>query len=609
MRYHALRAAALTLAVLTAGSNAQQKQAIERADQLPAYSYAITQAPSALLQDEKGLAALMRSLRADLESDLARYDIRDSAALRLYYRTLSRIAFLEHRLDDALDYENRAAALEDKPAARMLSGVMFRPLIAAEKAEAGESAHAFSTSLAAELAQLPYDSVRADLNEVRGALQKQSAAFLEAAVANGIDPTARTGSITKHQAMQLLGYKFGLRRVPYYDEMVRQLSALDAAHVKPEPTDIWGARDVSLERRPGLTPIVVAVWDSGVDTAVFPGRVWTNVKEVPGNGKDDDANGYVDDAHGIAWTWDGKSQVGDLPPVELSPEDIAKAKQFQAGPQEAKRLFASLPKEEAMRLAERIKFYDQHYAHGTHVAGIAVRGNPAARLLVVRLDWPTRRVAPPATAAWAVAFARAISRSVEYYQNAGVRVVNMSWYVSLGEFEETLDINAVGATQQERHQLAMQSFDTVKSRFRAAIAAAPEILFVCGAGNSNNSNQFNDFVPASFDLPNTITVGAVGEAGDETRFTTLGKVDLYANGFEVESVVPGGDKLRMSGTSMASPQVVNLAAKLLAVHPELTTAALKRLIIDGADTKGISNGRSIRLLNEARSFELAGTLR
>ena len=58
---------------------------------------------------------------------------------------------------------------------------------------------------------------------------------------------------------------------------------------------------------------------------------------------------------------------------------------------------------------------------------------------------------------------------------------------------------------------------------------------------------------------------------------------------------------------MASPQVSNLAAKLLAVYPQLTTTSLRKFIIDGADTKDVSDGRSIRLLNGARSFELAAT--
>jgi cell wall-associated protease len=47
-------------------------------------------------------------------------------------------------------------------------------------------------------------------------------------------------------------------------------------------------------------PVIVAVIDMGVDTAHedLAGHIWTNPKEIPGNGIDDDHNGYVDDIHG-----------------------------------------------------------------------------------------------------------------------------------------------------------------------------------------------------------------------------------------------------------------------------------------------------------------------
>ena len=46
--------------------------------------------------------------------------------------------------------------------------------------------------------------------------------------------------------------------------------------------------------------VVVAVIDSGVDTLHedLKDVLWTNPREIPGNGIDDDKNGYVDDVHG-----------------------------------------------------------------------------------------------------------------------------------------------------------------------------------------------------------------------------------------------------------------------------------------------------------------------
>jgi subtilisin family serine protease len=68
-----------------------------------------------------------------------------------------------------------------------------------------------------------------------------------------------------------------------------------------------------------------------------------------------------------------------------------------------------------------------------------------------------------------------------------------------------------------------------------------------------------------------ITVGAVDKAGDEAPFTSYGPtVVVHANGYEVDSYIPGGERLKFSGTSMAAPNVVNIAAKMLAVNPRLT---------------------------------------
>ena len=116
------------------------------------------------------------------------------------------------------------------------------------------------------------------------------------------------------------------------------------------------------------------------------------------------------------------------------------------------------------------------------------------------------------------------------------------------------------------------------------MASAPEILFVAAAGNSNQDSSFAEAVPADIVLPNLITVGAVDKAGDEASFTSYGPtVVVHANGWLVDSVIPGGERIPESGTSMAAPQVANLAAKILAVNPKLAPPDVIRIVRETAE--------------------------
>ena len=69
-----------------------------------------------------------------------------------------------------------------------------------------------------------------------------------------------------------------------------------------------------LEGKKGVT-VVVSVIDSGIDIEHedLKDVLWTNTKEIAGNGIDDDNNGYVDDIHG----WNFLGGNGDAAPEQL----------------------------------------------------------------------------------------------------------------------------------------------------------------------------------------------------------------------------------------------------------------------------------------------------
>ncbi|MDH4039583.1 MAG: S8 family serine peptidase [Gammaproteobacteria bacterium] len=621
----ALSLAALSTAGIASATEAvvarpgADKPVIARKDDLPRHTYRLDLKVTDLYlpRNRPALLKLAQAVQADILRDLATYDIRDDTTVRDYYAVLGSIALLEMRWQDCLDLLAKQRALETKEANRLTMG-LYSEALAKARLSGGDTDKALKQNLEQALQALDYAVVQDNLKSARGRTEILSRAFVLGNLESSYQPIVdrTSGEISYDIASSLVSagvtLDYFLPDAPVVNELYSAKIAANTASKK----DIWKDRQFVLDATAKASPVVVAIWDSGVDTAIdaFVPLLWSNVREIPGNGIDDDTNGFVDDIHGIAYDLHSNKERSLLYPIgefkgdpALMQSDMKGLGDIQSGVDSAeasalRKRLAALDQDQVKDFLESLDMYG-NYAHGTHVAGIAVEGNPFIRLLVARITYSHTVIPEEPTLELARAEAKSIRETVDYFKASGVRAVNMSWGGSLRSIEEALEAHNAGGSPEERRKLAREIFTIGDTALRESIRDAKDILFITSAGNSDNDVKFDEFYPSGYDYPNMLSVGAVDAAGDETSFTSLGKVDIYANGFEVESYVPGGNRIKFNGTSMSSPQVLNLAAKLLALDPALGTAQLRRLILDGSDAKVLAT-RTIKLLNPAASAAL-----
>jgi subtilisin family serine protease len=181
------------------------------------------------------------------------------------------------------------------------------------------------------------------------------------------------------------------------------------------------------------------------------------------------------------------------------------------------------------------------YGHGTHVAGtIAAQANNAMGVAGVA---PGIRIMPVKVmdnngqGYWSD-----FLEGVDWARTHGASIINMS----------------LGGTLTPSQAAAFQP------TFDAAYKAG--VVVVAAAGNNNRNEPF---YPASFD--HVISVAATTNNDTKASFSNYGPaVDLSAPGYQIMSTYPGGVYKLMSGTSMATPHVVGLAALIRSYHPTYT---------------------------------------
>lgn len=241
-------------------------------------------------------------------------------------------------------------------------------------------------------------------------------------------------------------------------------------------------------------------------------------------------------------------------------------------------------------------------AHGTHVAGIiGARGNNSAGIAGVNWNvqlMPLKAIGPGGGTDVILLEAYNYAKTMRQ-RGVNLRVLNNSYGGQA--FSQSL-------------------FEAVKQLGDAGI------LFVAAAGNDTLNNDSVPHFPATFDLPNVISVAASNEGGFfAAEFSNRGAqtVHLAAPGVNVLSTTPhgySGDGLvaantdpdgstysNFSGTSMAAPHVAGAAALALTANPGITIQKLRSAVLFGVDESGVFFNRTITSgrLNANRTLQFA----
>lgn len=198
-------------------------------------------------------------------------------------------------------------------------------------------------------------------------------------------------------------------------------------------------------------------------------------------------------------------------------------------------------------------------SHGTRVAGhIGMVGNNAT--LGTGVCWEVGLMPLRATSGGGLG---AIVEAIDYAVNNGADIINASY----GGFE-----------------FHVEEFEAISR------AASADVVFVAATGNDALDLDRFPFYPATFDLPNLLSVGGSTVRDERGDVSNWGRnsVDLFAPAIPVYSTIrfgegnPSGFAIQ-GGTSFAAPHATGVAALLRAQFPDMPAREIVERLRAGVD--------------------------
>lgn len=203
-----------------------------------------------------------------------------------------------------------------------------------------------------------------------------------------------------------------------------------------------------------------------------------------------------------------------------------------------------------------VKDFQDDAGHGSHVAGIVAAKNNSVGVLGVAPD--VQLYAIKVLNRFGIGDYKAFVSGIEWAIDQGIDIINMSF-----------------------------STPTYSKTFERALQRAynSNILLISSAGNLGFNSGGSITYPGSSSY--VIAVGAVDENNQRALFSSVGQdMELVAPGVSILSTTPNNGYFVMSGTSMASPHVVGVAALIWAEHPNLSNSQIRALLKNSSTSLG-----------------------
>ncbi len=209
--------------------------------------------------------------------------------------------------------------------------------------------------------------------------------------------------------------------------------------------------------------------------------------------------------------------------------------------------------------------------HGTHVAGIVLGMTqdilaPSVEPAIIKI-MPLKFLDHQGVGTTSDAL-----EAINYAIANGAHVMNNSW--------------GGGSFSQSLHDVIRLAYDNGHT-------------FIAAAGNSSNNNDSNPIYPASYEVPNVVSIAATSSSDGLASFSNFGasSVHVASPGISILSTLPNDSFGYSSGTSMAAPFASGLAALLIREKGQINGYQVKGVLYEYSD---LVSGLSGKVASQSR---------